>query len=124
MQYSPKLKKAAEEIKDILKKHDIAAVIMLHTPGYGEYVVELSPSYSCAKIEHGLLSLKSNAADYPGGIDEQRRHISDTANMLEILSDLAEITIPGIVEANEVLRLTVDVTHYDCGHTSHDSQNN
>jgi hypothetical protein len=31
MQYSPKLKKAMEEIKAVLNKHDIAASVILHT---------------------------------------------------------------------------------------------
>jgi len=31
MQYSPKLKKAMEEIKAILKRDDIAGIVVLHT---------------------------------------------------------------------------------------------
>lgn len=32
MQYSPKLKVAMDEVKDVLKKYDIAGFVVLHTP--------------------------------------------------------------------------------------------
>lgn len=41
MQYNPKLKKAADEIKLILQKYDIAANVILHTPGHSEYLYRL-----------------------------------------------------------------------------------
>ena len=43
-----KLKQAAEEIKEILRKHDIAGAIGLHTPGHGEFFLHVHTSYSCA----------------------------------------------------------------------------
>lgn len=46
MQYSPKLKIAMDEIKQVLKKHDIAGFVVLHTPGFTEYLNRVDPSYS------------------------------------------------------------------------------
>lgn len=46
MQYSPKLKKAMAEIKAIADKYDIAAIVCLHTPGHGEYLLKVDPLYS------------------------------------------------------------------------------
>jgi hypothetical protein len=65
MKYSPKLRTAMEEIKAVIKKHDIAGVVVLHTPGYGEHFIKIDPSYSCAKIVTNLkgesgISVKSN----------------------------------------------------------------
>lgn len=50
MQYSPKLKKAMEDIKKILHENDIAGFVVLHTPGFSEYLNRVDPSYSCAKL--------------------------------------------------------------------------
>jgi len=86
MQYSPKLKIAAEEIKAILKKHDIGAYVRLHTPGFSEYVNEISPSYSCAKFDHSIpetvgIRFVAKAKDLPGGAAERDQKIADTDNM-------------------------------------------
>jgi hypothetical protein len=89
MQYSPKLKTAMAEIKAILKKHDIGAFVILHTPGFSEYVNEISPSYSCAFFDHSLkdanitgIRFKAKAAELPGGEEERNQKIADTDNML------------------------------------------
>ena len=80
---------AAEEIKAILKKHDIGAYVLLHTPGFSEYVNEISPSYSCAYWDHSLdatgitgVRFKAKAAELPGGEEERNQKIADTDNML------------------------------------------
>jgi hypothetical protein len=89
MQYSPKLKKAAEEIKAILKKHDIGAYVLLHTPGFSEYINEISPSYSCARFDNSLegagltgVRFKAKASELPGGAAEREQKIADTDNFL------------------------------------------
>jgi len=86
MQYSPKLKKAAEEIKSVLKKYDIAASVVLHTPGFSEFVLEITPSYSCATLNHDHVRFKAKKEDFN---NELKRHqvIEDTANMMNLLSD-------------------------------------
>jgi len=66
MQYSPKLKVAMEEIKAILAKNDIAGMVLLHTPGHGEYFIKVDPTYSCAFIENEKLRIRSKLAEYGG----------------------------------------------------------
>ena len=44
MQYSPKLKRVLAEIKAILDKEDIAGSIVLHTPGFGEFLLKIDTS--------------------------------------------------------------------------------
>lgn len=52
MDYSPKLKKAMQQIKDIIKENDIAAFVLLSDgDGFSEYTNEVSPSWSCAFID-------------------------------------------------------------------------
>lgn len=90
MQYSPKLKKAAEEIKEILLKYDIAANVILHTPGFSEYLLHLTPTYSCAWIENG-----------DNGNEAMRNQkIADTLNMFRLLSDTSGHTALALLRKN------------------------
>lgn len=68
MNYSPKLRKAMEEIKDVLKKHDIAGFIAIHTPGHVEYSHNLMPSYSACNIDNttGIVVIKGKLEHYLG----------------------------------------------------------
>lgn len=65
----PKLKAAMEEIKAILTKHDIVAVVFLSSPTSIEYLHQLQASWTCMRletVEHGqLLRFRNKAADYP-----------------------------------------------------------
>jgi hypothetical protein len=84
-----KLKVAAEEIKEILRKHDIAAVVTLHSPGHGEYFFHLNPSYSCAYVYNdNELRFYSKKEDY-NSPEEQFEKQNATVNMMRILTDLA-----------------------------------
>jgi hypothetical protein len=92
-----KLKVAAEEIKEVLRKHDIAAAVALHTPGHGEYFVHLNPSYSCAYLYNDEeVRFYSKRADYKTP-EEQLEKQTSTANMLKILTDVTVFNF-GILE--------------------------
>lgn len=53
MQYSPKLKMAMQEIKEVLNKHDIAGMIILADgTGFSEFVNKVEASWSGAFIQH------------------------------------------------------------------------
>lgn len=41
------------EIKAIIAKYDCAASVVLQSPSFAEHLFELSPSWSCLKIEPG-----------------------------------------------------------------------
>lgn len=82
-----KLKTAAEEIKDILRKHDIAASMLLHTPGHSEYVNHLLTSYSCAyQYEDESIRFYCKSKEFKTK-DEQINKLSATSNMLKMLTD-------------------------------------
>lgn len=82
-----KLKAAAEEIKDVLRKYDLAAAVVLHSPGHGEFFVHLNPSYSCAYMYNDEeVRFYSKRIDYSTA-EEQLQKQSDTSNMLKILTD-------------------------------------
>jgi hypothetical protein len=118
MKYSPKLRTAMDEIKAIIRKHDIAAVVVLHTHGNGEHFIKVDPSYSCAKIltfvkgESGI-SIKSNE------IPKEKKHqvITDTVNMFGILCDLVGEKAMALIKINEMLEKKLDIESSDGTHT-------
>lgn len=104
MQFSPKLKKAMSEIKAILQKHDVAGVVVIHAPGYGEELIYLTPSYSCATLHaNGELRFKAKAADFGGDTQKRNQKIKDTANMMAILSERVGINALNLINASEML---------------------
>lgn len=123
MQYSPKLKKAAEEIKAIIKKYDIAALVVLHTPGNSEYLMAIDPSYSCAKFEGDNLRVKAKKKDYPS-IEAWKQKIADTSNMLNLIGTTGGQIVMNILELSKRVDEVSGAEHDDGDHTSHTQQNN
>lgn len=83
-----KLKVAAEEIKDVLRKHDLAGAVALHSPGHGEFVLHLNPSYSCAYIYNdNEIRFYNKSTDY-ATVEEAKEKVMATANMLSLLADI------------------------------------
>lgn len=81
----PILKAAAEEIKAVLRKHDIAGVLMLQSKTHGEWVCEISPSWSAAKLERSdgdvLLRVRCKREDFPSK-EAQQECLAHTVGML------------------------------------------
>lgn len=125
MQYSPKLKMAMEEIKAVLKKHDIAGSIILHTPGFGEYAKVWEPSYSCVKLEgNGQFRFRAKAEDFGGSKEKRNEVLQSTANMLSILGTLVGREALQLLELSKILDKHIGAQHDDGNHSSHDQQNN
>ena len=125
MQYSPKLKKAAQEIQHILKKYDIAGVVVIHTPGHSEFVCSVSPSYSCAKITGDRLRVKAKLnEDFGGDRQAWKQKVRDTSNMLSLLSETMASMTMQLIEVSEAVDAATGSSHTDEGFTSHTTQNN
>lgn len=106
-----KLKVAAEEIKEILKKHDIAASVALHTPGHGEYFVHLNPSYSCAYMYNDYeVRFYSKASDFSKPETQLQRQ-ADTSNMLKILTDITVFNFGTINHLSKVFDTLTNAVH-------------
>lgn len=121
MQYSPKLKKAAEAIKKILKEADIAGVVVLHTPGHSEYLYEISPTYSLAKVEGEELRIRST---HITDKDLKLQRITDTANMFVCLTDVGDLLHSYNQHALKLMKRHIEIEETRGGHTSHTEQNN
>jgi hypothetical protein len=82
MEYAPKLKTAMEEIKAVLKKHDIAGFVVLHTPGFSEFLNHLVTSYSCAEMEPSGDGVHIQLKASQLGPEKAERIANDTYNMI------------------------------------------
>lgn len=126
MKYSPKLKAATEEIKDILKKYDIAGIVFLHDIGFGEYLVKINPTYSCAYVDEalGALRVKAKASELLGGAEERNQKLKDTSNMLHIFSGMGNMIMEGVMQLSKSVDEQCNAEHFGDGHSTHQSQNN
>lgn len=127
MNYSPKLKKAMEEIKGILHKHDIAGLVVLHTPGNAEYLLELSPSYSRVKIDplKGTMRIRARLKeDFNGDKKAWTQAMTDTCNMLNLISDVGGQIILSTLQLSEMADKATGAEYFGDGHSSQTTQDN
>lgn len=84
-----RLKIARTKIEAVLAEHDLAGVVVLHTPGMAEFFYRITPSYSVCWIDEaaGILRLKSKLdSDHGGDVALQRHDQAATANMTAALA--------------------------------------
>lgn len=105
------LKQVAEEIKEILRKNDMAGAVILHKETCGEYFVHLHPTYSCAyQYNDNEIRFYSKLADYASK-EEQHAKQNKTANMLSTLCDLAVFVAGGFINLSETFDNAVGGVH-------------
>jgi hypothetical protein len=123
MQYSPKLKKAIEEIKEVLNKHDIAGFVILHTPGFSEYLNHVTTSYSCAQVTPEGVRLRLKGSEV--GKEKAQQLALDTFNMIVHFAKHLAANAMFYMDTEENLRQRWGGEDLDgSGHTSHEQQNN
>lgn len=124
MQYSPKLKRVIKEIEQILECEDIAANVILHTPGHSEYLYKVNASYSAAKHENGTIRIRAKLADFNGDKAAWQAKIRDTVNMFTHFADLGGMLLKNTDMLIEMLKKYVEIEYTKGGDTSHTTQNN
>lgn len=85
-----RLKTARIEIEAILMKHDLAGVVILHTPGMSEFFYDIRPTYSVCWIDEkeGSFHIKSKKDEDHNGSPELQQHDQRaTANMAAAMAD-------------------------------------
>lgn len=111
----PILKTAVAEIDAILKKHDIAGVVVLTSKTHVEYLMGISPTWSCCTYEDTpqgkLLRVRAKAVDYPSK-EARNEAISDTVGMLMGLSDVMENTVTWLGETCGMIGKQIPFTHW------------
>lgn len=125
MKYSPKLKKAMQEITKVLEKHDIGASIVLHTPGFSEHLLKLDPEYSCASFEaDGNLRLRAKAEDFGGDVELRNQKIKDTSNMLVHLAEMTGNHFVILDKVSTAFDAVANASHGPGTHTSKQETDN
>lgn len=106
-----KLKSAAEDIKEVLRKYDIAAALALHTPGHGEFVLHLNPSYSCVfMVEDDTIRINSQLENY-ASLEEQTEHLIASSNMLRVLLELSAINFQNLEALSNLIDDEIGAEH-------------
>lgn len=126
MQYSPKLKRAAEQIKKILKDNDLAGFAVIHTPGNSEFILEITPSYSAAKwnATRDRVIIEGKAAHYNGDKAKRDKKLTDTMNMFHHLSTVTGTNSLSLMQISELADKAWNAEHNGSGFTSEQEQNN
>lgn len=122
MQYSPKLKMAMEEIKEILAKNDIAGFVVLHTPGFSEYLHALETSYSCANVNHNGINFRLSQKEL--GREKSKQIAEGTFNMVSHFVDNLSRAILPYMHAHDYMKAKWGGEEFGGQHSSHISQNN
>ncbi|HZG00409.1 MAG TPA: hypothetical protein VEY71_05365 [Chitinophagales bacterium] len=112
MDYSPKLKKVAEQIKRVLKENDVAGYVVLHTPGHAEYITELKPSYSCIEYTPTGVQFKSATKHHASKADRDAK-LRDTINMVRLLADTTGNGALMLLQLAETADKAFNATHTD-----------
>lgn len=84
-----RLKVARLKVEAVLREHDLAGVVVLHTPGMTEFFYDIRPTYSCAWIDESvpIVRVKSLGADYGNDLQAQQHDQAATANMMRSIAD-------------------------------------
>lgn len=85
-----RLKTARTEIEAILRKHDLAGAVVLHTPGMAEFFYDIGPSYSVCGIDESVPMVRIASKldrDHSGNVELQKHDQAATANMVACLAD-------------------------------------
>lgn len=107
-----KLKTAAEEIKEILRKYEITASVSMYAQdGYGEHFTHLLAPYSIAyQISDQEVRLYSKREDFNSD-EEQYEKTKETAGMLNMLTDLNGINFMFTEKLYKKMKERFEITH-------------
>jgi hypothetical protein len=120
LDYSPKLKEAMAEIKAVLKKHDIAAHVLLHEPGYSEYLNAIEPSWSLIRIVDDGIRVRSKLLEDFGGDKEAQHKASEaTASLIRHFADVLYRDAEVFESLHAMLIKHWDITYSGGVHTPH-----
>lgn len=122
--YSPRLKEIMAEIKAVLDKHDIAGYVVLHEPGFSEYLLSIEPTWSAMCLEsnsHGRVigaRVRARRKDFATA-EAQRQTIENTLNLLTHLTDVLGMHQAAFAHLRALVESKVDAEYTEGVHTPH-----
>lgn len=127
MQYSPKLKKAMAEIRQVLEKYDVGGMVVLHDAGgHTEFLGKLDPSFSVAWVEDGGVRIRARLnEDFGGDKEKWTKAVGDTVGMFSNFEDVGLMLLEQNHRILEMLEKHVEITPTGPPNfTTHETQNN
>lgn len=122
--YSPLLKEAMAEIKAVLSKHDIAGYVVLQTPGFSEFVLGISPTWSALRLERNPetgkthMRFKCSKEDF-NSAEEQRQCLENTVNLLAHFTDVLHNHYTGFAEILKTAEEEFEIEYTEGKFTEH-----
>ncbi len=114
-----------ERVKAIMKEYDIAGTVILHTPGFSEFLIKIDPSYSCARLNGDELRIRAKLQeDFGGDKEAWNKKIEDTVNMIDHLGDVGGNISLNMFKTMDLLKQNLDIESTKGNYSSHTTQNN
>lgn len=106
---------ALEEIKAVLKKHDVAGFIVVQSPTNAQYFYGIEPTWSCAKFHPApggdVIRIRAKESEY-GSKEARDTAIADTAAMIVGFMQLAEQAVENFTRLAGMLSHHVGITSF------------
>ena len=106
--YSPKLRKAMAEIKEVLDKYDIVGLVVLHEPSHGEFLLKINPSYSCISFQTDGIRINTKPFDSK---ESKSDAVKNTCNMTSSLFEMISKQVDNLKQVDDFLTETFDAKH-------------
>jgi hypothetical protein len=106
-----RLKMARLEIEAICRKHDLASIVLLHTPGMTEFFYDLQPSYSCVELIEARRQVKTSIHRFDTA--SQRQACEATANMTHSMAVSMARAATMFLDVSEAVDAVLGTTHGD-----------
>jgi hypothetical protein len=82
------VKSTMKKVNELLVKYEVAAVVVIHRPGYTQSLVKIEAPFSCAKHDtDGKIKIRAKLEDYKGDKNVRKQRLLDTSDMLRELLD-------------------------------------
>lgn len=94
---------AMKEVKEVLDKYEVAAIVVLHRPGHTEPLVKIETPFSCARTEGETVKIRAKLEDFKGNKDVRKKKLLDTSVMFRKLLDTCITKIYPYFEVSEEL---------------------
>jgi hypothetical protein len=108
---TPKLKRIMHKIEGIVMTEDVAAMVVLHTPGFSEFFNHIMPSYSCMKmVDNEIRMVAKLKEDFGGDKDAHQKKVNDTVNMISHFADVGGQNVYVFMQMMDRLKLQFDIT--------------
>jgi hypothetical protein len=104
----PRLKAALEEIRAIVEKHDVSAVIALAVPDQLEYLIHPQASWNCIEVTER--ELRVNSLRFPK--EERPYRVKGTASVLIGLGHICEYFTEEFGKATQMMGQHFEINHW------------